>query len=303
MSTTQTESIDTSLNTLDLQSNEQVLEHLLVSQQKAVTAVRNAKPALDQAVSLAAARLSDGEGRLVLAGAGASGRLAVQDGAELWPTFGWPQTRLLLCMAGGSTALLSSVEGVEDDAAAAISDVQSARINAADVVIAVAASGESAWTCGWLEQARAQGAFTIGLANNAGTRLLSKADCPIWLDTGGEVLAGSTRMAAGTAQKIALNLFSTTLMIRLNRTYGNLMVDMAAVNKKLDKRRIRLLQGVLPDVSDSDAQAAIDKADGWVKLAVLIALGDPVQSAKSRLDDCRGSLREAISNYHENDIK
>ncbi len=294
MSTTQTESIDASLNDLDLQSNDQILDHLLTSQAKAVTAVQAAKPTIDKAVATAASRLLAGEGRLVLAGAGASGRLAVQDGAELWPTFGWPHARLLLKMAGGSKALLSSVEDVEDDAAEAIRDVKSSGINSHDVVVAIAASGGSAWTCSWLEQARLQGAFTIGIANNRSTRLLSSAECPVWLDTGMEVLAGSTRMAAGTAQKIALNVFSTTLMIRLNRTYGNLMVDMAAVNKKLDKRRVKLLQGVLPLVNDSDAQNAIDASGGWVKLAALVASGDDVEQARARLDVFQGSLRHAL---------
>lgn len=294
MSTTQTESIDTSLNDLDLQTNDQILDHLLTSQAKAVAAVQAAKSSIDAAVIAASSRLLAGDGRLVLAGAGASGRLAVQDGAELWPTFGWPQTRLLLKMAGGSTALLSSVEDVEDDAAEAIRDVKSSGINSQDVVVAVAASGESAWTCSWLEQARLQGAFTVGISSNRGTRLLNGAQCPVWLDTGMEVLAGSTRMAAGTAQKIALNVFSTTLMIRLNRTYGNLMVDMAAVNKKLDKRRVKLLQGVLPHLNDSDAQNAIDASGGWVKLAALVASGDDVEQARARLDVFQGSLRNAL---------
>lgn len=295
MSTTQTESIDSSLNDLDLQSNEQVLEHLLQSQERAVAAVRQAKSMLDSAVSAASLRLSTGQGRLVLAGAGASGRLAVQDGAELWPTFGWPHERLLLKMAGGSAALLASIEDVEDDSSGAIDDVKQNAINSNDVVVAVAASGESAWTCSWLEQARLQGALTIGMANNQRTRLLNGADCPVWLDTGAEVLAGSTRMAAGTAQKIALNTFSTTLMIRLNRTYGNLMVDMAAVNKKLDRRRIRLLQGVLPHLNDGEAQMAIDAAQGWVKLAALLASGDDVAQGKERLVAHQGSLRDALS--------
>lgn len=294
LSTTQTESIDTSLNDLDLQTNDQILDHLLTSQAKAVAAVQAAKSSIDAAVIAASSRLLAGDGRLVLAGAGASGRLAVQDGAELWPTFGWPQTRLLLKMAGGSTALLSSVEDVEDDAAEAIRDVKSSGINSQDVVVAVAASGESAWTCSWLEQARLQGAFTVGISSNRGTRLLNGAQCPVWLDTGMEVLAGSTRMAAGTAQKIALNVFSTTLMIRLNRTYGNLMVDMAAVNKKLDKRRVKLLQGVLPHLNDSDAQNAIDASGGWVKLAALVASGDDVEQARARLDVFQGSLRNAL---------
>jgi len=296
----QTEVIERSLLDLDLRSNHEILDVLLGSQQQAVDAVRQASQALDKAIEMAALRLAEGNGRLILAGAGASGRLAVQDGAEMWPTFGWPHERLLLRMAGGQAALLASVEDVEDNADAASAEVLAASVGESDVLIAVAASGRSAWTCTWLEESRKAHALTIGIANNADTPLLNNAECPVWLDTGVEVLAGSTRMAAGTAQKIALNLLSTTVMIRLNRTYGNLMVDMAAVNTKLDSRRIRLLQGVLPQVTDRDAQTAIDAANGWVKLAVLIALGDSAADAQRRLDQHQGSLRLAMAVLQSN---
>ena len=291
----QTEQIDASLIELDLLSNENLLNVLLKSQQSAVDAVTKANQQLDVAIKKSAERLSGSDGRLVLAGAGASGRLAIQDGAELWPTFGWPHARLKLCMAGGFEALLSSVEGVEDDASAGISEVVDATINEHDVVIAIAASGRSAWTCAFLKQSRTQGALTIGMSNNDDTRLLQLAECPIFLNTGAEVLAGSTRMAAGTSQKIALNAFSTALMIRLNRTYGNLMVDMAAVNAKLDERRVRLLQGVLPKLDNDQAQLALSKAGGWVKLAALVALGDTPEDGENRLRQYKGSLRQAIS--------
>ena len=294
MSQMPTESIDPELKDLDLKTNADILDVLLDSQQRAVDAVRRARDALDDAIVAATARLQSGLGRLILVGAGASGRLAVQDGAEMWPTYGWPHERLILCMAGGKDALLASIEGVEDDAEAAVADVAAASVGPQDVVIALAASGQSPWTCAWLEASRETGALTIGMANNPDTRLLLAAECPIWLDSGAEVLAGSTRMAAGTAQKIALNLFSTNLMIRLNRTYGNLMVDMAAVNKKLDQRRIRLLQGVLPAVDDQQAAIAIDAANGWVKLAALIVLGETSEQGRQRLAAHGGSLRAAM---------
>lgn len=290
-----TESIDPALKDLDLKTNADILDVLLDSQQRAVEAVRRARESLDVAIVAATARLQAGQGRLILVGAGASGRLAVQDGAEMWPTYGWPHDRLMLCMAGGSEALLASIEGVEDDAEAATADVIAAGVGAQDVVIALAASGRSPWTCAWLETSARRGALTIGMANNPDTRLLQAAECPVWLDSGAEVLAGSTRMAAGTAQKVALNLFSTNLMIRLNRTYGNLMVDMAAVNKKLDQRRIHLLQGVLPAVDDKQAAVAIEAANGWVKLAALIALGDTSEQGRQRLAAHDGSLRAAMA--------
>lgn len=294
MNSTRTESIDSSLIGLDLLSTDKLLACLLESQQSAVAAVINASQQIEIAVSMSASRLSYGEGRLILAGAGASGRLAIQDGAELWPTFGWPHERLKLCMAGGFDALLTSLEGAEDDRDAAVSEVTTSKVCKDDVVIAIAASGRSPWTCALLEQSRRQGALTVGMANNADTPLLTQAECPIWLDTGAEVLAGSTRMAAGTGQKVALNAFTTALMVRLNRTYGNLMVDMAAVNEKLNVRRIKLLQGVLPQLEEDQAQQALVTAGGWVKLAALVALGDSAEEGKNRLKQYDGSLRRAL---------
>ncbi len=289
-----TETIDRTYLDLDQRSNAEILAVLLDSQQRAVDAVRQANAQLCNAVSVSAERLRSADGRLVMAGAGASGRIAVQDGAELWPTFSWPHDRLLCVMAGGKDALVQSIEGVEDDVADATSLVVQHAITANDVVIGVAASGKSPWTCQWLTESSRRGALTIGLANNADTPLLCAAQCPVFLDTGPEVLAGSTRMAAGTAQKIALNLLSTMLMIRLNRTYGNLMTDMGAVNTKLDVRRIRLLQEVLPGTSDADARGFLAQAGGWIKLAALIASGDTPEAGRQRLERHCGSLRAAL---------
>ena len=290
-----TETIDADLGDLELRGTAEILQLLQASQQRAIVAVAEAAEALEQGATQASCRLGAGNGRLILLGAGASGRLAVQDGAELWPTYGWPAERLLLCMAGGDAALLRSIEGSEDDVEDARSQVERHRVEAADVVTGVAASGSSAWTCEWIALARAAGALTIGLANNPGSRLLQLAECPILLDSGPEVLAGSTRMAAGTAQKAALNLLSTTIMIRLNRTCGNLMVDMAAVNRKLDGRRLRLLQAVLPTIDDDNARRALDQAGGWVKLAALLAIGCTEAQARQLLDVHRGSLRAALA--------
>src|SRR5262245_46416018 len=144
------------------------------------------------------ARLRE-RGRLVYAGAGTSGRLAVQDGAELMPTFSWPEERLLLLMAGGNKALLQSVEGAEDEVEHAVRLVRQHNINADDVLIAVAASGTTPFTLACMREAKARGALTIGIANNRGTPILEEAEHPVWLDTGSEPIAGSTRMKAGTA--------------------------------------------------------------------------------------------------------
>lgn len=289
-----TESIDKSLLDLDQRSTSAILELLLDSQRQGVDAVGHAQESVEKAVTAAQERLSQGEGRLVLAGAGASGRLAVQDGAEMWPTYGWPHDRLLLCMAGGSKALIKSIEGVEDDAEAAKTQVAEYAISGQDVVVALAASGRSPWTCSWVTSARQAGSLTIGVSNNPDTPLMTAAEIPVCLQSGREVLAGSTRMAAGTAQKVFLNLFSTALMIRLNRTYGNLMVDMAAVNLKLDDRRCRMLCAVLPELTAEEAKAALAVAGGWVKLAALVAQGETAESGAALLSKHQGSLRATL---------
>jgi len=291
-----TESVQRGDAPLDLCSTGDLVERLLDGQRRAIEAAVRARASLAAAIDAAASRLGDGDGRLVMAGAGASGRLCVQDGAELWPTFGWPAERTLLVMAGGEQALVKSVEGVEDDARRARREVQGHSIGPADVVLAVAASGRSPWTVSWLGAARERGAVSIGMAANPGTPLLDGAEYPVLLHTGAEVLAGSTRLAAGTAQKAALNTFSTGVMVRLNRTHDNLMVDMAAVNRKLDLRRVAMVRAILPDADDSSILAALDRADGWVKLAVLIVQGDEPESARRRLARGEGSLRRAMAN-------
>ena len=173
----------------------------------------------------------------IYAGAGTSGRLAVQDGAELIPTFNWPAEKLLLLMAGGKDALLRSAEGAEDETDQAVRSSASTVSMPPDVVIAVAASGTTPFTLACLREARQRGALTIGIANNRGTPILDEADCPIWLDTGAEPIAGSTRMKAGTAQRVTLNLLSSLVMIRLGRVHEGLMVDVQAINAKLVQRQ------------------------------------------------------------------
>lgn len=290
-----TESIETANQPLDLQTSEELVAHVVSSQRRALDALLQTTDALGQAVDAAALRLAEGAGRLIFVGAGASGRLCVQDGAELWPTFGWPHERLELVMAGGQRALLESVEGVEDDAPGARAQVKELSVCADDVVVGVAASGRSPWTVAWVEAATSVGALSIGISGNPGAPLLRMADHAIALNSGAEVLAGSTRLAAGTAQKAALNAFSTALMVRLNRTWGNLMVDIAARNTKLDARRISMVRTILPEISEASAQAELAVAEGWVKLAVLLASGDTVEEARARLERHSGSLRRALA--------
>ena len=209
-------------------STAEALAAMLDRQAAAVAAVGEALPDLARAVEAAAARLRDGAGRLVYAGAGSSARIAAQDAAELLPTFGWPPARVAWLIAGGPGALLRSVEGAEDDAAAGDRDAAALGLAPDDVVLAVAASGVTPYTRAAQAAARRSGALTIAFANNPEAPLLAEADHPILLRTGPEFLPGSTRLGAGTAQKVALNLFSTQLMARLGRVYRGRMVGLGA---------------------------------------------------------------------------
>jgi N-acetylmuramic acid 6-phosphate etherase len=268
-----------------------ILEAMIEGQFAAVAAVRAARPALEEAALAIEPRLRDG-GRLAYAGAGTSGRLAVQDGAELMPTFSWPQERLLLLIAGGRDALFQSVDGAEDESEEAIRLVRRCAIETRDVLIAVAASGTTPFTLACLREAKQCGALTIAIANNRDTPLLAEAGHPIWLDTGPEPIAGSTRMKAGTAQRIALNLLSSLVMIRLGRVYRGLMVDLKAVNKKLLRRSEKILLE-LSGRSREEVHDALHRAAGNVKTALLLLEGCDLAEAVGMLDRSGGHLRTA----------
>jgi len=257
----------------------------------AVAAVHAARPALERAALAIEGRLRAG-GRLVYAGAGTSGRLAVQDGAELMPTFSWPSERLLLLMAGGDDALVRAVEGAEDTADQAAALIYQHRINDKDALIAVAASGSTPFTVACLREAAARGALTVGIANNADTPLLNEADHPVWLDTGAEPIAGSTRMKAGTAQRVALTLLSSLVMIRLGRVYEGLMVDVQPSNRKLVRRSEAIL-AQLTGHSRDQVREALRQAKGSVKLALLLLEGRGLDEARGALDEAGGDLRAA----------
>src|SRR6476620_6465780 len=263
---------------IDVWDPSDILDAIIEGQFAAVAAVRAMRPAIEGAARAIEARLRN-SGRLIYAGAGTSGRLAVQDGAELIPTFDWPPERLLLLMAGGKEALLKSIEGAEDEAEHAVQLVRKHNIHANDVVIAVAASGKTPFTLACLRASKARGALTVGIANNRGTPILEEADHPIWLDTGSEPIAGSTRMNAGTAQRITLNLLSSLVMILLGRVYAGLMVEVQAVNAKLVGRREKMLVH-LTGKSLGEVREALHKTHGNVKLAVLIAEGCGLEEAR-----------------------
>ncbi|MGL4811235.1 MAG: N-acetylmuramic acid 6-phosphate etherase [Beijerinckiaceae bacterium] len=287
-----TEDVDPRFADLDDWPIANAIEAMWEGHMAAVAAVRPALPVIAAAVETAAAHLARG-GRLIYVGAGTSGRIAVQDGAELTPTFDWPAERNAYVMAGGMEALLASVEGAEDDAQAGAAQIAALALTPDDVVIGLAASGRTPFTLAAIETARARGAVTVGIANNAGTPLLSAALFAILAPTGSELIAGSTRMKAGTAQKIILNLISSGIMVRLGRIYRGLMVNVRIANEKLRRRASDIVQRLSGCDADTAARALNDSGND-VRLAVLIALGIERREAEAALYEHDGNLRHAI---------
>jgi N-acetylmuramic acid 6-phosphate etherase len=288
-----TETVDPRFADVDRWPTLSVVETMLEGQLAAIAALKDQTAAIATAAEAAAARMRTG-GRLVYAGAGTSGRLAVQDGVELTPTYNWPSDRLVFLVAGGTGALMRSVEGAEDNVEVARSEVAAAEIGPNDVLIAVAASGRTPYAVAALEAARDRGALTIAIANNPGTPLLAAADHPIVADTGAEIVAGSTRMKAGTAQKAALNMLSTAIMLRCGLVHRGLMVNMRISNEKLFQRARRMV-ATLAGVDEEQAADALTKADNDLRRAVLVARGLQPQDAAERLARAGGDLGDALA--------
>ncbi len=278
---------------LDTYDSAALVAAFAADQAHAARAVQAAAAQLAAAVDAALPRLQAG-GRLVYVGAGTSGRLGVLDSVELWPTFSWPRERARALLAGGEGAMFVAVEGAEDDSAQGAADLRALAVDARDVVILIASSGTTPYTLGAAEAARALGALTVGIANNVGAPLAAACDQAVVLDTGPEVISGSTRMKAGTAQKIALNTLSSSLMVRLGKVYGNLMVDLRATNTKLQRRALALTQRV-SGAGVAEASAALAACGGRVKVAiVMLRVGLGAEAAGRRLEAAGGNLREAL---------
>jgi N-acetylmuramic acid 6-phosphate etherase len=288
-----TETVNPRFAEIDTWPTSEAVDAMLEGQLSAIASLRSQVSALATASDAAAERLRE-SGRLIYVGAGTSGRIAVQDGVELTPTYGWPEERLVFLMAGGPQALMVSVEGAEDDADDAEAQLRRRGVSPQDVVIGVAASGRTPFTVAAIALARNLGALTIGLANNAGSPLLSAADHPILADTGSEAVAGSTRMKAGTAQKAALNILSTAIMMRLGRVHQGLMVDMVISNAKLLDRAQRMVAAIAA-CEPATAAAAVEVANRNIKKAVLVARGVSVEDAGRMLDRHQGLLRSALA--------
>ena len=278
---------------LDSWSAAEMIAAMYEGQLAAAAAVRGAIGAIAAAVEDAVPALERG-GRIVYVGAGTSGRIGVQDGSELSPTYNWPADRVVFAIAGGLGALVKSAEQAEDDEATGAQAMADAKIAANDVVIGVAASGTTPFTVGALRAANRSGAVTIAVANNPGAPLFDVARHRILVDTGSEVIAGSTRMKAGTAHKIVLNLFSTAVMVRMGRVYRGLMVDMRARNAKL-RRRAEAMVSEIVRCPGRDAARYLEQADGDVKTAILIGFGLSRSDAAQLLQRHGGNLRSAIN--------
>ncbi len=279
---------------LDQYDSTRLVAALAGDQQQALAAVLAAAPQIAAAVDAALPRLRAG-GRLIYVGAGTSGRLGVLDSVELNPTFSWPRDRAIGLLAGGPEAMFAAVEGAEDDEAQGGYDLRSLLPTGQDVVILLAASGATPYAMGALAAARAARALCIGIVNNPGAPLAAGADIGILLDTGAELISGSTRLKAGTAQKMTLNTFSSALMVRLHKVYGNLMVDVRATNAKLIKRALRLTM-LASGADEPEARAALG-ACGWrVKVAVVMLKGGlAVHEAEDRLEAAEGSVQAALA--------
>ncbi|MFF4581511.1 N-acetylmuramic acid 6-phosphate etherase [Streptomyces sp. NPDC001373] len=246
------------------------------------------------AVDAIAERMARG-GRLVYAGAGTAGRLGVLDASECPPTFNTDPAQVVGLIAGGPGALVTAVEGAEDSRELAAEDLTALALTADDTVIGVSASGRTPYAIGAVEFARSRGALTVGLSCNAGSALAAAADHGIEVVVGPELLTGSTRLKAGTAQKLVLNLISTVTMIRLGKTYGNLMVDVRATNEKL-RARSRRIVALATGAPDAEIEAALTATGGEVKDAVLVLLGGVDGPTAARLlTASRGHLREALA--------
>ncbi len=278
---------------LDALSTADLVGALHAENETVAEAVRQTLPAISAAVDLIAAGLDNG-GRLFYVGAGTSGRLGVLDASECPPTFGVPPEMVQGIIAGGTAALTTSIEGAEDSADQGAADLTGRGVRAGDVVVGIAASGRTPYVIGALTRARECGAVTIALVNVSNSALARCADITIAPVTGPEALTGSTRLKAGTAQKLVLNLLTTAAMVKLGKAYSNLMVDVRATNAKLRDRAVRIVIAATNADRDS-VVAALDASDWSAKTSIVMLIcGVGAIEARTRLDSAGGHVGEAI---------
>jgi N-acetylmuramic acid 6-phosphate etherase len=277
---------------IDTWGDDRILAALVAGQENAIAAVRAASPQIAVAATAIAERISKG-GKLYYAGAGTSIRIAVQDGSELPATFGMPEDKIGYFIAGGRDAMFDTLAEAEDDvsAGAEAADV----CKPGDVLVAVAASGSTPYTLAAAERARKNGALVVSVVNNANSALGALADIEIVLNSGPEVIAGSTRLGAGTAQKAALNLLSTLTHMKLGAVYDGMMVNVQAGNSKLKARAVRIVMQI-SGAGEDRAAAMLNAAHGHIKPAVIMCMtGKSYDAAQQLLDDAGQNLRLALS--------
>lgn len=277
---------------LDLRTTAELVALMNAEDATVPAAVAHAAPAITRVVDEVVARMRAG-GRLIYVGAGSAGRIGQMDAAEVAPTFGVAPGRVVGLLAGGENATTLALEDVEDDGDGGRADLAAIGLTGADAVVAVAASGRTPYTRSAAGYARERGAFTGAVVCNAGSPLAAAVDVAIEVVVGPELISGSTRLKAGTAQKLVLNMISTAAMVRLGKTYGDLMVDLRPTNEKL-RRRARLIVARAAGCDEDSASAALDAAGGQVRAAIVhILTGRPIDEAR-RLAEAHESLRQAL---------
>ncbi|MEU3458409.1 N-acetylmuramic acid 6-phosphate etherase [Streptomyces sp. NPDC006733] len=293
LETLTTEAFRPELSEIDRQSTLEIARTMNAEDATVPAAVAAQLPAIAAAIDDIAERMARG-GRLLYAGAGTAGRMGVLDASECPPTFNTDPGQVVGLIAGGPEAMVTAVEGAEDSKALAAADLDALALGPDDTVVGVSASGRTPYAIGAVEHARSLGALTVGLSCNAHSPLAAAAEHGIEVVVGPELLTGSTRLKSGTAQKLVLNMLSTITMIRLGKTYGNLMVDVRASNEKL-RARSRRIVALATGAPDATIEAALAAADGEVKHAVLAILaGVDASTAARLLAKSNGHLRAAL---------
>lgn len=278
---------------LDTLETGQILRLMNDEDKTVALTVERALPQIEKAVTAIVTALSQ-DGRLIYIGAGTSGRLGVLDAVECVPTFGTPASLVRGLIAGGDTAFMSAVEGAEDKFEGGAHDLQAIDLHKNDIVVGIAASGRTPYVLGALDYAKSIGVTTVGISCNEPAELLDVADIAIALPVGAEVLSGSTRLKAGTAQKMVMNMLSTASMVKLGKVYGNLMVDVQITNAKLQIRAERIVMK-LTGLDEASASTLLEQAEGSVKVAVVMHHENASRKqALQRLAESNGILREII---------
>jgi N-acetylmuramic acid 6-phosphate etherase len=289
-----TEAWDVGAMDLDLRTTEELVMHMNAADTGVPAAVAAARTSIAAAVDLVAGRLRAG-GRLIYAGAGTSGSLAAVDATECEATFGVPPGVVVALVAGEADATVPARQEAEDDRDAGILAARELVLDERDIVVGLSASGRTPFTCGVLAEARSAGASTVAVVSAPRSELASLGDVEICVDVGPEVISGSTRLKAGTAQKLVLNMLSTIAMVRLGKTYGNLMVDVVASNDKL-RARVRRIVAQATGADETQVEAALVAAGGDARVAIVaLGAGVDVEVARARLEASGGVVREALA--------